>query len=319
MQKLFKILESEYGIVSNTCRPVPGGFSTKASYHVIAANGVEYFLKIYDKTLPTVLPFIKRIDAYMPTLHRLSLTPALHGRILTPIPALSGAYKAETEYEVLVVFLYIKGDVPGIDGMTPAQTIELAETLALLHDSDQTGLIETTALAEDRALLFCGHLLRYLENPRAGREALTDALLSHSDILIAAIEEAFRLRDSLRFGYETLVLCHGDAHGNNVIQSNRLVLADWEDLRLAPAEADLFIHAWHPYGRLLLESYCAVRRDYQINDDLLFFYTLRRRLEDVWVDIERLTEETPDERETIELLRWIRFGIEEIKKLCQTR
>lgn len=26
------------------------------------------------------------------------------------------------------------------------------------------------------------------------------------------------------------------------------MLADWEDLRWEPAEADLFIHAWHPHG-----------------------------------------------------------------------
>lgn len=36
-----------------------------------------------------------------------------------------------------------------------------------------------------------------------------------------------------------MVLCHTDAHGWNLIQSNKLVLVDWEGLRLAPPEADL--------------------------------------------------------------------------------
>ena len=106
------------------------------------------------------------------------------------------------------------------------------------------------------------------------------------------------------------MLCHGDAHGNNVIQGERLVLADWEDLRWAPPEADLFMYAWHPYGRELLEAYTAARPGYRINYSLLHFYALRRRIEDIWVDIQRLTEEFPDEAEQAELLQWIRQGIE---------
>jgi thiamine kinase-like enzyme len=115
------------------------------------------------------------------------------------------------------------------------------------------------------------------------------------------------------------VLCHGDAHGNNVIQGERLVLVDWEDLRLAPPEADLFIHAWHPHGDVLLKSYSAACHGYQINHELLFFYVLRRRIEDVWVDIQRLTEESPDEVETEKLLGWTRLGIEEVHKLMLDR
>jgi len=40
-----------------------------------------------------------------------------------------------------------------------------------------------------------------------------------------------------------------------LIQGVSLVLADWEDLRLAPVEADLLIYAWHMYGSVLLEVY----------------------------------------------------------------
>ena len=90
------------------------------------------------------------------------------------------------------------------------------------------------------------------------------------------------------------------------------MLADWEDLHRAPAEADLFIHAWHPHGNALLETYCAARGGYCINCELLRFYTLRRRLEDIWVDIQRMTEESPDDHEKEELLGWINQSIEAV-------
>jgi spectinomycin phosphotransferase len=140
----------------------------------------------------------------------------------------------------------------------------------------------------------------------------------HADLLVKAIHETLRLRDTVRLRYSPLVLCHGDAHGNNVIQGERLVLADWEGLHLAPAEADLFIYAWHPHGDMLLEAYEAARRGYRINHDLLNFYVRRRRI-DVWVDIQRLTEESPDEAETAKLLDWTRRGFEEIHMLLRDK
>jgi len=97
------------------------------------------------------------------------------------------------------------------------------------------------------------------------------------------------------------------------------VLADWEDLRLAPAEADLFIYAWHQHGDKLLDSYAAARSGYRINHELLYFYVLRRRIEDVWYNVQRLTEENPDEAETAKLLDYTRRGLEEIQALYRDK
>lgn len=315
MNKLLFFLKSEYGIVSNAIFSAKGGFSTKATFRVVSADSTEYFVKVYDKYLPTTRFFVERIDMYMPILNWLSTSLALSGRILTPIPTLKGTYKAETDGEVYVVFLYVYGETPGVQGMTHAQTVELAEILALLHDIGDTVPFEMPGLKEDISLSFCDQLFRYINKADARRDALFDLVFPYADMLRAAISEILRLRDTIRLGYSPIVLCHGDAHSNNLIQSDRLVLADWEDLRWAPAEADLFIHAWHPHGDILLEAYAAARRGYRINHKLLYFYTLRRRIEDVWVDIQRLTEESPDEDETVKLLDWTRRGIEEVRAL----
>jgi aminoglycoside phosphotransferase (APT) family kinase protein len=224
-------------------------------------------------------------------------------------------YKAEMNGNVYVVFLYVCGEVPGVQGMTHAQTVELAEILATLHDISDTVPFETSGLNEDISLSFCDQLTRYVNKADARHDELFDLVSPYIDLLCAAISEILLLRDTIRMGYSPIVLCHGDAHGNNVIQSDRLVLADWEDLRWAPAEADLFIYAWHPHGDTLLEAYAVARRGYHINHKLLYFYTLRRRIEDVWVNIQRLTEESPDKVEMAKLLDRTRRGIEEVRAL----
>jgi len=319
MDELLTLLKSEFGIVSNFIFPVPGGFSAKAAYRVASDDGAEYFLKVYDKFLPTTRPFVERIDIYMPVLDLLSASSTLRGRVLTPVPARGGAYKVETYGDVYVLFIYVRGETPGIQGMTLSQTMELAEIMALVHNAGETVPLETPGLAENISLPFCEQLTRYLNRSDTEHSTLFDLISPYAGLLHAAIRETLRLRDTVRLGYTPLVLCHGDAHGNNVIQGERLVLADWEDLRLAPAEADLFIYAWHQHGKMLLEAYTAVRRGSRINHELLYFYVLRRRIEDVWNDVQRLTEESPDEAETTKLLDWTRRGLEEIYKIYRDK
>jgi len=78
--ELSSLLKLKYGIISDFVSPVAGGFSAKAAYLAAGADGVEYFVKIYDKSLPTTRFFIERIDNYMPVLDWLSKS-ALGGRV----------------------------------------------------------------------------------------------------------------------------------------------------------------------------------------------------------------------------------------------
>ena len=317
MDDLFGLLKTGYGIVSQSAAQVPGGFSAKAAYLVTGADGAEYFLKVYDKALPTTRMFVARIDAYMPILEWLSALPSLRGRVITPVLTRNDGYKIETGGFVYVLFIFVHGEKPGIHNMTREQTVELAKILAALHETDRTVLPKTPGLSKDTSLAFCDRLPCFINKTDNSYGELLKIISPHSVLLLSAVNEALRLRDTVRLGHTPLVLCHGDAHGNNLIQSDRLVLTDWEDLRIAPAEADLFIHDWHTHGDLLLEAYSEARGGYRINRELVYYYVLRRRIEDVWVDIQRLTEENPDAAETAELLDGVRIGIEKIHVLMK--
>lgn len=316
METLIYLLQSEYGIKATAVFPAKGGFSTKAAFQVIGDDGTPYFVKTYDQGLPTTRFFVERISQYMPALHCLSAMQVLKERVLSPIPTKKGTYQGELEGTVYVVFHFVSGDVPGIQGMTKEQTVELAEILAALHENGDRIPFETPGLREDLSLPFCSQMMRFLDKAGENQGALSPLVSPYAPLLHTAVSKVLLLRDTVRSGYESIVLCHGDAHGNNVIQSTHLVLADWEDLRWAPPEADLFIHAWHPHGGTLLEAYAAKRKEYAIHSQLLTFYVLRRRLEDVWVNIQRLTQESPSESEATALLLRTRQGLEEVQALC---
>ena len=83
-------------------------------------------------------------------------------------------------------------------------------------------------------------------------------------------EEARELKEeSLPF-----VLCHTDIHGGNLIRDpqGKLWLIDWENVMLAPKEADLFSFCEEEYAHLFCEN---------ADERALRYYLLRRDLEDI--------------------------------------
>ena len=309
------LLRERFGVTPRAVHAVRGGFSAKA--YRVEAGDRTFFLKVYDKALPTVQPFIGRIDAYMPALGWLSAAQALAGRVAEPIPALDGACKAETAGHVFLLFAYVQGETPGEKGLTLGQTKELAQILASLHEAGTRIPFETPGLAEELSLSFCDKLARYLLDADAEETELSRLVCPHAATLRAAIEEAVRLRDTVRLNAEPLVLCHADAHSYNVMQGPRLVLVDWEDLRWAPAEADLFMqmHMQNPHWAAFLRAYAAARGGFRIHADLLRFYCIRRRLEDISADVERMTQEDPGQAEIARMFGWFRIAIADLHRL----
>jgi len=110
-----------------------------------------------------------------------------------------------------------------------------------------------------------------------------------SEYLQTIIEKLLQLSEvsqtlpALNLSY---TLCHNDIHGWNVItQGNGLVLLDWEGLSFAPREADLFMFKYERYwGQRWDEFYDVYKKTHpnlEINETVMRFFQLRRRLNDV--------------------------------------
>ena len=313
--ELIEILEHGYGFMLKGCIPTKGGFSSKAAYLLITEDTDEYFLKVYDNTIPTTRSYVNHIDTYMSILHKLSLNPALAKHVPIPIPNCEGGFKVEAGDITVVIFQYVSGDCPGITGITQTQTMELAEILAMLHKIDLSAFCGFPELLKDTALEQCDYLTHCIRHSRELPNELNVILSKNERLISKAVEETVFQHSIMEKRHYPLVLCHGDAHGNNVIQGKHLVLVDWEDMHIAPAEADLFISAWCPYGTLLLDTYTTAMNQYSIDMQLLRYYTLFRKLEDLSVDIKRITEEAPTDIEKVKLLSWMRESIEKIMEI----
>jgi thiamine kinase-like enzyme len=311
MMSLHDLLTNRFGITPQNIREVPGGWSAKA-YRINTGDHC-YFLKEYDKSLPSIRPWIERIENYMPVLGWLSGTPELGKNVIHPITTVDGKYKAETAKFIYVLFDYIEGETPGEKGLTDTQTTELAEILARLHNLNSIAY-DNPGLAEDLSIPFCEKIKLFLDGEPTDND-LSRLIFPHADILREAIMVTNRLKNTVRIDATPLVLCHADAHPFNLIQSDRLVLVDFEDLKWAPAEIDLILYALSPNWEVFWKAYSAIRPDFRINPDLMKFYLIRRRLDDIWSDIARISFEKPSEEEIAQMTGWMKKAISEIRQL----
>jgi len=105
-----------------------------------------------------------------------------------------------------------------------------------------------------------------------------------------AIDKAHELAEYVKSERLPIVLCHTDIHGWNLMQTDSLILIDWESLKFAPAEADLYTFwgdwywgdsKWGSYWDTFLPVYQKLRPEYVVNEKVLRFYQIRRHIEDI--------------------------------------
>ena len=107
---------------------------------------------------------------------------------------------------------------------------------------------------------------------------------------VALLEQ---LAKQLRSGDREKVLCHTDIHtGNLITLKDGFVLIDWEGLKFAPPEADLFCIFSYPWKDIFFERYLKRRQNIRIDQAGILFYQTRRVLEDIFEFAEQLQFET---------------------------
>jgi thiamine kinase-like enzyme len=281
------ILQKAYGIRALYIREVPSGWSA-AAYKVLSDSG-EFFLKAYDKFKPSVGIWINRIKEYMPVVVWLFKNTPLRDGMTAPLLTSGGAYSCEDENFLYMLFPFINGQTICESKLTAEQTSKLAEIIALLHTYGPEIPVKTDSLREDFDISFCADLCVRLRNMD---EKLYKKLAPFSNSVYMKCADLQNAAASLREAKLRFALCHTDIHGWNLMQSENLVLIDWECLKLAPVEADLFSFTdtfFFPYALDdFLSVYRTMHKDYRVNTEAMRFYRLRRRLEDIHAFIHSL-------------------------------
>lgn len=281
--RIISLLKKQYNVICDTLTGEQAGWSALA--YKAAGREKNYFLKVYDKHQYTAQEWIRRIDDYMPVLLWLEKNTNLKGKVPSIVLSVSGDYKFEDDDFIYILFEYI--DDGNLFGKPLSKAIirGLAEIIAELHKTGENIPVKMENLTETFDVSFCKILSEMLQKKQYPID-MAQTLNSHAELIQNRIQAYESLAKYLHSAKLQFVLCHTDIHCWNImLQDNQLKLIDWEGVRLAPAEADLFSftegfffeNAWDEF----MATYKELRPDFKLNPEALRFYRLRRLLEDI--------------------------------------
>lgn len=276
--QLMDMLYAGYGIKARKLEFVDIG--SFYAFTIIAETNKKLFLKIYpkDQFLVPIHPSIESLENMGNTLNRFRNEFDIQ-KISYCTPQNSGRYCFETEKLIFIVFEHIEGIHPSYSPNQLAAD-KLAEIFIQLHHVP-TGKFPYLE-KENFNIEYALGLSQWINHQVKIKDALyADSMLSlldsHKEQLKASLSNLIKLKDHYSKQQIPFVITHGDAHHYNVMQTNvDLWLVDWDGLKIAPIERDL----WHYENAPLIEYYCKQAPNYKIDRDLCRYYQLQRFFED---------------------------------------
>lgn len=280
------ILKTQFGVECTELTKIHGGLS--AMNYKVKTVGQTFFLKVYDMKKAQASLWTENINCYIPVLIWLNENTRLQGKIVRPIKTNKGDYRFYDDENVFLLFDYIEGETVG-KTMTHAQILEAADIMACLHSNGNEIPVNMEKMKEDFSVPFCLSLEHFIAESYTTSPADVKAILQPClEQLILKINEVKSLSEKVKQKNIKMVLCHTDAHGLNLMQSENLVLVDWEGIKLAPAEADLTMFTKKEYWDVFIGRYNELRPKFILDNDLFSFYILRRKIEDIWAFLESI-------------------------------
>ena len=310
-----EVLLREYGISATAVLETPGGWSASA-YKIQAEDG-DYFLKVYDKHRHSTHAWLERIDHYMPIVLWLYGNTKLRENMVVPVLARDGSYGSEDENHLYIIFPFIAGKTLANEALSLKQLRELAGIVAELHYCDMKSL-PGELLREIFDNSFCDTLCDRLNEQEHSGEHM-ETLSPYFGTITFSIEMLCKSVSCLKNADLPFVLCHTDIHGGNLIRSARMILVDWEGLKLAPVEADLFAFSegfffddvWNEF----IDFYRTANKNYRPNPQAMLYYRLRRRLKDIFEFVESLLFDDIEHEKRNHSIQNLRSECEKLSKL----
>ncbi len=264
-------LKKIYNYTADFVRPVQGG----TVGYTFSVDDV-YFLKVYDDRLAITQRCVEHLTEQLTVLDILQNQTALKGRVCYPVNTCTGDLFYTCGVFTGVLFNYIPGGAVGFDNpYFPEDIRQLTEIVRALHRVDPTPF-EGLCPGERYDLQWCAELRRIvLEESCKMPLRFTETVSRYSAVIEEKIREVCALADVLKAAELPFVLCHTDIHPGNVMRdpNGKLYLVDWENVQLAPKEADLYAFAEKEDLAHLAED---------TDGDAVLYYTVRRDLEDIY-------------------------------------
>lgn len=271
------------------------------SYRVDCADGRRFFLKLWSDQRQARL-LRQRLAVNLPLTREL-FVQGLVTNLSYPIPTCTGSLSSEFGRYDLALFRYIDGrPAPGYSAEENSILHQqIAGTMARLHHAapllrsplPQRSAFETGFAADLRRGLDALDNVRSYARPGLAR--LRELLLPRRKDLLHQLAAVENLAGPAQRNARTLVLCHTDMGGNNLLvdPDGQVYVLDWDELILAPPEHDL--HEYRGPGfSAFLEMYFRAGGIRALDAHQFRFYLLRRYLADLTDWMIRIEEENSD-------------------------
>ena len=250
------------------------------AFKVTTNEGKNLFLKVYpkDQSLVPIHPTVKDLTNAGIALCRFRDEFAIENLSYMVTNKL-GQFCHVTEGLTLILFEHIEGFHPSY---TPNQ-LTADKLAALFFQIHQLPIHEFPYFeVEHFDIQYALGLTEWVDHgfdlkDTTNAHAMFNLLDKNKEQLILGISKIKKWQE--QFVKETfpMSITHGDPHHYNVLQTSfDLWLVDWDGIKIAPIERDL----WHYQDALLIEEYYKLKTNYAINKELCEFYRLQRFFED---------------------------------------
>ena len=266
----------------HTVTPLQPGFVAHA--HRLQTTTHDVMVKTYDRTRAITARMLEYAPFYLSVTAQLAQHAVLQGRIAAPLARADETFLYDDDIHVSAVFAYVHGVTPRNTPLTVAQQCDMATTVGYIHRaSAQVPLpsharIETFVPRWDTRW-YSMLTTEWQQLPPDIQRLLADARPAH----VTLFQRMRQVSIYLRAHPLPMVLCHSDIHGWNVIvQGTQTCMIDFEGLVLAPAEQDLFCWYGDTAWPAIFATYQHVVGRHVINPQALYFYQVKRYLEDIY-------------------------------------
>ncbi|MBP2079115.1 phosphotransferase [Oceanobacillus polygoni] len=310
MDNINNILRAHYNIGVINKSSQQGGWASLA--YKLDDGKNAYFLKVYEKQRASTPKLTALIDQYTPILMWLKEHSNLKTHIIVPILTKQKEYTCEDENNIYMLYDYIDGGTIGNQSLADNQIKQFSQIISELHLYGEDIPIKTDAIKEDFDVAF----LEQLQDTVSDRNNFMFDVWQLIRPYVKTLEEMTihvkRLAKQLKVANLRMSLCHTDLHYWNLMQSDHLMLIDWEGLKLAPVEADLMFVVDKAYFNEFLTIYQKSHPNFSINSNALKFYQEKRKLEDIWEFIEQLLYDKQEEHERVTTIDYL---VDELKSI----
>lgn len=277
-EQLMDFLYQGYQIIASKLHLVEVG----SFYGFIVATNTnqKYFLKVYpeDQSLVPIHPTIDSLNKTGIALNRFRSEFGMKN-LSYMVSDIHGRYCFRTNKLILTLFDYIGGAHPSY---SPNQLLadKMAALLFQLHQipTQTFSFFETEQFDINYALGikdWINNTVEVIKETHA--EVMLAQLERHKKQLLQKLSQLQEWQQQFSQKSLPFVLTHGDPHHYNVLQTPFDVwLVDWDGIKIAPIERDL----WHYEQAPLIQYYLKLNPKCSINHELCRFYQLQRFFED---------------------------------------